>query len=157
MKIINKTNELKKHETKRYKKRSINAIKSIAIHHSATKTGSPEAFARYHVNIKNWPGIGYAYVIDKDGVIYQTNELTTVAYHVGNSNYKSVGICLIGDFTVEETNPKQLQAAAYLCLFLMQKLLNLEVIKGHSEFPGYSWKKCPAFDVLQILNRIKGV
>lgn len=157
MKINNVIDSLTVHETKKYKKRSENAITSIAIHHSGTIDGGPHAFARYHVKLKGWPGIGYAYVIAKDGEVFKTNEHTSVTYHVGNSNYNAIGICLVGDFTVEEPQQVQLKAAANLVHDLMYKLKNLREIKAHQDYPGYSWKACPAFDVMRITNLIEGV
>ena len=66
------------------------------IHHSATDDGSPEAYARYHVQTRGWPGIGYHFVIQKDGGIYQTNRLDTISYHVSGQNTNSIGICGTG-------------------------------------------------------------
>ncbi|WP_209123684.1 hypothetical protein [Alkalihalobacillus sp. BA299] len=46
---------------------------------SATKTGSADAFARYHVNSLGWPGIGYHYVVDKEGSISWCHDLEVVS------------------------------------------------------------------------------
>lgn len=154
MKTIDKRGKLRVHPSKKPRKRAIKDIKYIAIHHSATLTGSAEAYARYHVNKKDWPTIGYHYVIDKDGTINICNNITVRSNHVGNSNKYAIGICLTGDFTKEEPTEEQLQASADLCMLLIDNYETIEEIKGHSSFPGYDWKECPAFDVMKITNRM---
>ncbi|MFS1519454.1 peptidoglycan recognition family protein [Bacillus sp. SCS-151] len=67
------------------------------MHHSLTKEGSAEAFANYHVSTHNWPGIGYHFVILKDGTIVWCHNPGVMSYHVGDSNKHAIGICLVGD------------------------------------------------------------
>ena len=152
--LIDKRDTLPKHKTRKYSKRKVSEITSIAIHHSATLQGSAKAFANYHVNNNGWPGIGYTYVINKDGSIVWCHNWDVKTAHVGNSNRKSLGICLVGDFTKEDPTEKQLQGAADLCMMLIDHIESIEKIIPHSDFPGYSWKQCPAFDVMKITNRM---
>jgi len=149
-------NKLKKGRKKRnYSKRDIKKIDSIAVHHSATFEGSSEAFANYHINHNGWPGIGYTYVIYKDGQIDWCYDWNIKTAHVGNSNRTSLGICLIGNFTKEEPTEQQLQSASNLCMILIDKIESIKEIKSHQSFPGYSWKNCPSFDVMKITNRMR--
>ena len=90
--------KLIRHPYKTYDGRPLNAIQKIAVHHSLTSSGSAESFARYHVKHNGWPGIGYHFVIEKDGTVKWCNDLEIKCYHVGNSNRMSIGICLVGDF-----------------------------------------------------------
>jgi N-acetyl-anhydromuramyl-L-alanine amidase AmpD len=139
-----------------YRKRNLADILYEAIHHSLTFSGSPEAFARYHVNHNGWPGIGYHFVIeeDKDEIVWCW-DLDVRAAHVGNSNTYAIGTCLIGDFRTQEPKDHQLQNAANLSMVLIDYLPTIKEIKAHQDFPGYSWKECPAFDVMKITNRMK--
>jgi N-acetylmuramoyl-L-alanine amidase len=135
------------HPKKRYNRRRLEDIRSAAIHHSLTSTGTPKAFAVYHIRENGWPGIGYHFVIDKAGVIYWCNNLETISFHVGNSNKHAVGICLIGDFRKENPPSKQLQATYKLLVSLQGVLPNMHQVFGHQEYAGYGWKRCPAFDM----------
>ncbi len=149
---------LKTHTVKKYSYRSLDEIKYLAIHHSLTKTGSAESFARYHVNHNNWPGIGYHFVIEQNGIVKWCHDLTVKSYHVGNSNRIAVGICLTGDFREADQNPRPAQKESLdkLVKFLLQKLkLDSNAILGHSEFPGYSWKQCPCIDMNLLRNSFK--
>ena len=143
MKIVSLIGNLSQHKTKRYKYRPLAAIRSIAIHHSATKSGSAEAFARYHVQTLEWPGVGYHYVISKDGTVYKCHPLTLMTYHVGGSNREAVGICLVGDYDKEVPPDVQLEAAAELVKTLRSAFPWPLEVKRHGDYPGYKWKSCP--------------
>ncbi len=139
---------LKTHVTKRFGSRPLSAITHIAIHHSLTKTGSAESFARYHVNDNNWPGIGYHFVIGKDGIVKWCHDLEVRSYHVGNSNRIAVGVCMVGDFRSQELLEKQLKPTLALVKWLMRELsVPIDNVWGHSQFPGYDWKACPVINM----------
>ncbi|WP_141385485.1 peptidoglycan recognition protein family protein, partial [Brevibacillus brevis] len=127
---------LPRHKTLRYGRRKLTDIRSAAMHHSATKSGSPEAFARYHVGTNGWPGIAYHFVIQKDGVIYWCNDPETISYHVGNSNRHALGICLVGDFRTQKPTPAQLEAANRLIQHLQVQIPTMKQVLGHQEYPG---------------------
>ena len=151
MKINDKRNSLTKHKSKTYRTRSISEIKNIAIHHSATTSGSAEAFARYHVNQLDWPGIAYHYVVNKDGSIDFCHDHKVISYHVGNSNRRSIGICMVGDFRSQMLEKVQKEATLELVKKLLNELnLTVDDVWGHVEFPGYSWKPCPSISMEQF-------
>ncbi|NGP46894.1 N-acetylmuramoyl-L-alanine amidase, partial [Bacillaceae bacterium SIJ1] len=126
----------------------------IAIHHSLTLSGSAEAFANYHVNTHDWPGIGYHFVIEKNGTVVWCHNPGTLSYHVGNSNKHAIGICLTGDFRVQEPTDAQKESLRVLVSALKKDMPNYVATKGHSEFPGYSWKACPCFDYKSVLSAV---
>lgn len=149
-------NLLKKHHAKSYNFRTIKEITHLAIHHSLTKTGSAEAFARYHVAESNWPGIGYHFVIEKDGLVKWCNEIEKSTYHVGKSNRFSVGICLTGDFRTEKPTEPQWFSLNKVVKWLMRELnIEPENVWGHSEFSGYASKQCPCLDMDKIRLNLK--
>jgi peptidoglycan hydrolase-like protein with peptidoglycan-binding domain len=156
MNIIDKRNSLASSRTTSYRRRAKSAIKNIAIHHSATSSGSAEAFARYHVNQLGWPGIGYHYVVDKDGLISLCHDLEVVSYHVGNSNSFTVGICMVGDFRTQSLTDAQRQATLDLTRSLMDQLnIPVDNVWGHIEFPEYSWKPCPSISMQTFRNWLR--
>ncbi len=146
--IIDIVDELPKHETKTYAHRDLTDITTLTIHHTVSPVDrSIESIASYHVNSKDWPGIGYGYVIDGDGTIFQTNYLTTISYHAGtlnapgDENLFSVGIALQGNFTNDPPPQAQLDAARSLVRYLKTKLGTLDVLK-HMDMPG-AQTACP--------------
>ncbi|RMH34116.1 MAG: N-acetylmuramoyl-L-alanine amidase [Gammaproteobacteria bacterium] len=131
---VDLVDQLPRHDTKRYHTRSLADIDTVVIHHSGTKGGDPFAFARFHVEHHNWPGIGYHYVVGKDGIIYKTNDLHTKSYHVARHNTHTVGICLVGNFMLEEPCRLQLLAAARAVTLVFDEVGRTLAIKGHRDF-----------------------
>jgi N-acetylmuramoyl-L-alanine amidase len=156
MNINDKRNSLVRHSSKTYRRRSKSQIKNIAIHHSATTSGSAEAFARYHVNQLDWPGIAYHYVVNKDGSIDLCHDPEVVSYHVGNSNGRALGICMVGDFRTQTLESAQRNATLELVRTLLNEFnLTVEDVWGHIEFPGYSWKPCPSISMEQFRRSLR--
>ncbi|GAE29903.1 peptidoglycan recognition protein family protein [Halalkalibacter hemicellulosilyticus] len=155
MKIVDKRNALLRSQTSSYRRRPRSTIRNIAIHHSATTSGSAEAFARYHVNELGWPGIGYHYVVDRNGQISHCHDIEVVSYHVGNSNRYAIGICMVGDFRTQTLTKEQRQATLRLTRKLMDDLaISVDNVWGHDEFPGYAWKPCPSINMQNFRNRL---
>jgi hypothetical protein len=147
--------KLTRHPSRLFPTRVLSAITHIAVHHSATKTGSAEIYARFHTNDLNWPGIGYHFVIEKDGIIKWTNNLQVVSYHVGNSNRKAAGVCLTGDFREQEPTQAQWNSLFELLKCLMNELsLSHDSVWGHSQFPGYETKACPCIDMAWVRQQL---
>lgn len=115
------------------------------IHHSLTETGTPQAFANYHIDTNGWHGCAYHFVIQKDGTIFHVDDLDRRTYHAGNTNTRSIGTCLVGDFRKGKQKPTQAQIdSLYLLNLELHKVLpNMRYVKGHQECPGYAWKNCP--------------
>lgn len=156
MQINDKRNSLVKHANKTYRRRARSEIRNIAIHHSATTSGSAEAFARYHVNQLDWPGVAYHYVINKDGSIDLCHDPEVVSYHVGNSNGRALGICMVGDFRTQTLDAPQRNAALELVKNLINDFnLTVDDVWGHIEFPGYSWKPCPSINMEQFRSSLR--
>lgn len=84
------------------------------IHHSAGPNSSSDwpAVVRsiwdYHVNTNNWSDIGYNWLVDPNGIIYQGrgwidgNDEVQGAHFCG-TNSNTMGVCLLGNF--EEVRP----------------------------------------------------
>lgn len=145
--IVDLTDKLPRHPTKRYRTRALATISTIVVHHSATETGTPEAFARYHVEANGWPDIGYHYVIGKDGTVWKTNRASTISYHAGNANGHSLGVCLVGNFDREQPTQAQWLALVELLNGLMQAFgISADRVVGHREVPG-TRKSCPGRNI----------
>ena len=147
---VDLVDELPKHPKKAYSTRSLSEIDTVVIHHSGTTQGDPLAFALYHVEHNGWPGIAYHYVIDKNGVIYKTNDLHTKSFHVARHNGHTVGICLVGNFMVEKPCYIQMLAAARAVTLVFKEVGRKLAIKGHRDFNKPS---CPGENI--DLERIR--
>lgn len=159
MEIINLVKELLVSSNRSYKRRNLDAISVLVIHHSGTTAGAPKSFAEYHVMSKpkgrGWPGIGYHYVIGKRGQVWQTNDDATISYQAASYNGISLGICLVGNFDIETPSKEQLDILVLLCKHLISTYLDIKRVIGHRE-TGTTKKNCPGlnFDMNALRERL---
>lgn len=84
------------------------------IHHSASFNASanfPAVVAYYwdlHVNTNGWDDIGYNWLIDAEGTVYEGRGDGRLGAHFSCMNGATVGICLIGNFQEEPPSPAAL-------------------------------------------------
>jgi N-acetylmuramoyl-L-alanine amidase CwlA len=139
---------------KDYPVRDVQDVTHIIVHHSATNQGSAKAYARYHIEAYDWPGIAYHYVIDKDGTVNWTLDHHKVGYHCKGMNRKSIGICLTGNF--DGTRPTPEQFSSLVDLIVSLRTTNDWEIGFHNE---YSLKTCPGklFPKVELLETVHAV
>jgi len=146
--------QLAHHPTAVYPTRALNQIRRLVIHHTVV-IATAQQIATAQVSRKEWPGIGYHFFITPEGIIQQTNQLTTVSRHTGTFDLESVGIGLMGDFTNNPPGAAQFNATAQLTAWLLWQLaLPVEALVGHSDLaniqsPGLTWsQKAPQWGEL---------
>lgn len=130
--------------------RPLSQVKYLAIHHSAGPDNqSSIEIANYHINNNGWGGIGYHFVIAKDGSVYYVGDISTARANVANLNEQVIGICLIGNFMSGNIpSNEQLDSASKLCDFFINNYPDLsnvttwDAVRGHKELPGQS-TACP--------------
>jgi hypothetical protein len=144
--IQNITGQLKTAPDKQFPTRPLNQVQRIIVHHTAVPpTVGAERIAAHRVDNQGWPGIGYHYFITGEGVIQQTNELTTQATHAGQYDPVAIGVSFAGDFTNAVPSPAQISAGAQLITWLMGQFgLSIEAVNGYKELvvtqsPGQQW------------------
>ena len=96
-------------------------VERIIIHHSATANNDPipaiariQSIYRFQAVTQGWGDIGYDYIIDQNGKIYEGRYggNGVRGAHVfrdsdkDNFNYGSIGIVLLGTFTNQDANPQ---------------------------------------------------
>ncbi|MFN8421910.1 MAG: peptidoglycan recognition family protein [Anaerolineae bacterium] len=118
-----------------YPRRVLGDIRYIVVHHTGAEPWvGPEAIARAHRDRLGWPGIGYHFVVDADGGVHQTQDLTVVSHHARQFNAVAVGVALCGTFDDAPPPAGQLDRAAALIAHLVDRLgLPLEAVRGHGE------------------------
>lgn len=74
-------------------------------------------------NNKRWADIGYHYLIDSSGVVYEGRPLRYQGAHAGNSdlNQGNIGIALIGNFDLTRPSAAQLEALRKLATDLCKR------------------------------------
>ena len=132
----------------------------VVIHHSGfpdgDKDSSAEEIHKYHQEVNGWAGIGYHYVIRKDGTIEQGRKPLAVGAHAYKHNKNSVGICVAGNFDVAKIKSAQLDSLKLLTAWLCQKYklnpMKEGVIVGHRNLNDTS---CPGDNLYKKLGEIR--
>ncbi len=106
-------------------------VELLAVHHTAMKVdGDPRsgvervrALYQYHADSRGWGDIGYHYLVDEDGKIYEgkAGGDYVIGGHAYCNNTGTVGVALLGNFEVEQPTQKQLKALQWLLADLAEK------------------------------------
>lgn len=98
--------------------------KYIVIHHSATDEGNALCFNEGHKKRGFYRGLGYHFVIDNgtlgkaDGQIEVSprwlKQEAGAHCKASKMNYRSIGICLVGNFNVDKVSSRQMKSLVYL-------------------------------------------
>lgn len=124
-------------------------INQIIIHCSYSKTGNAAVINQWHLD-RGWDGIGYHYIILKNGLIEKGRELHKIGAHCKGQNSDSIGICMIGN-SIEDMTQIQHESARQLVAALQWIFGDLKLY-GHNHYNKY--KTCPTFDVKDLFGFI---
>jgi hypothetical protein len=110
-----------------------NRITKLVVHHSDTANDDPDpagtvrAIQAFHIRGNGWDDIGYNFLVDQQGRIYEgrwarnyadgemhngedVNGFGVVGAHALNANGGAVGVCLLGTFTNQAPTPAAIDA-----------------------------------------------
>lgn len=123
-------------------------INKIILHHSASpmSTTTFEDIKRWHLE-RGFKDIGYHWVIDKNGELWKGRPESQIGAHCKGHNRDSIGICIVGNFELEELNEYQFNTLRYLLYFLEEKYYTLDI---HNHYY-LSKTKCPGKNMIEIL------
>ena len=130
---------------------------AIVIHHAGMRLDKDMTvqdihdFHKYH---NKWSGIGYHFVIHKNGIIEHGRPLETLGAHTFKNNQFTVGICLTGNYNIGNPPQEQLYSAVQLVGAICDKY-HFEptdtTIFGHRDFGKTS---CPGDSLYKLLPGI---
>ena len=125
----------------------------IVVHHvgEITRDVSAEEIHGWHKN-NGWSGIGYHFVIRKDGTIERGRPQEMIGSHAQGFNWESVGINVVGDFEQEEPMPEQVESLARLVAYLEDQYGELQVC-GHRDLMNTD---CPGANLYCLLPDLGG-
>lgn len=127
-------------------------ITLLIVHCSATPEGRDHSAAdidRWHRQQGFRNGIGYHYVIGRDGSVQTGRPLDMIGAHCANHNRHSIGICYIGGIATDGKTPKDARTEAQKTalrqlLERLRKDFPKALIVGHRDLN--PMKSCPCFD-----------
>jgi len=80
-------------------------VSHLIVHHSAGTNASSDwagvvrSIWDYHVNTNGWSDIGYNWLVDPNGVLYEGRGDNILGAHFCGTNTGTMGVCVMGDFT----------------------------------------------------------
>ena len=121
----------------------------IILHHAAAESCDAATIHQWHLN-KGWSGIGYHFVVRKNGSIERGRPEDTVGAHAVNNNSDSIGICFEGNFETETMPEAQKEAGKELVAYLKQKY-GISTVQKHKDVASTA---CPGknFPFDEIVN-----
>ena len=128
-------------------------ITLIVIHCSAVRPGQQSSAKKindWHRDRGFQNGIGYHYVVRRDGTIELGRPLEMIGAHVVNHNKHSIGICYEGGLNSagepEDTRTPEQKVTLRKLLEELHQKFPKALIVGHRDLNPA--KKCPCFDVI---------
>lgn len=108
------------------------STKEIVLHHAAA-TADAKTIHQWHKN-NGWSGIGYHFVVRKDGTIERGRPIKTIGAHCTGHNSNTIGICFEGNFEKEKMSDKQIKSGQELLSYLYKTYnLTKSNVKRHKD------------------------
>ena len=130
-----------------------NVLDTIVVHHSAlpASTGVKE-IQQLHMDRRGFADIGYHFIIDAGGQIYEGRNITVRGAHTGGQNFGKIGIVLLGNFETVQPTVAQIASLKALSSCLANNY-KVTYFAGHRDFqPGET--VCPGRYLWQLLPEL---
>lgn len=111
-------------------------VRWLVYHTAGTPDGIDTSAAAVHAyhRSKGWAGIGYHFLIRKDGTVEMGRPLVNQGAHVEGINHRSLGIAFSGNGDLHPLTPQQMDAGVALGHRLVSVYrIALEDVIGHRE------------------------
>ena len=115
-------------QTLRWPRDYMNDVKLLVVHHTAiTSTGDARsgeermrALYQYHANNRGWGDIGYHYLVDDAGQIYEgkSGGPFVVGGHAYCNNVGTISVAMLGNFDAELPTQQQMKSLQWLLAYL---------------------------------------
>ncbi|MFA6092369.1 MAG: peptidoglycan recognition protein [Elusimicrobiota bacterium] len=134
----------------------------ITLHH--TTGGQPtdrdesikvlRSIQAFHQRRRGWSDIGYHFVIDGAGRIFEGRAIETVGTHTKNQNDGNIGIALMGNFQTQHPSQEQLESLERLCAFLSARY-DIDPKSRLNVHQHFKETLCPGRHMLDIFEQLR--
>lgn len=128
-------------------------LDTIVIHHSALPlSDGPLEIQDLHMRERGFADIGYHYVIDDSGQLFEGRDTSVRGAHTSGHNTGAIGVVLLGNFEEIQPTNRQLAKLETLLKCLVQRY-PIRRLAGHRDFnPGVTL--CPGANLAPLLPGI---
>lgn len=134
-------------------------VHTLVVHHTAgthpTKLTSAAAemrsIQRLHMDGQGWSDIGYNFVVDRAGRVWEGRGYCRLGAHTLMHNSGTIGVSFMGNYEHLKLNRRQKLAFRALKLRLRSKGVKFTSVKGHQQMPDQS-TACPGKNIMRQLG-----
>ncbi|MBK1809421.1 N-acetylmuramoyl-L-alanine amidase [Clostridium sp. YIM B02505] len=108
-----------------------NKPSKIVLHHAEATKCTVYDIHNWHL-ARGWAGIGYHYLVRKDGTIYRGRKEDWRGSHCPSANFNSIGVCFEGSYMLEDMPQAQLNSGLELIKDIKSRYRNMNIY-GHKE------------------------
>ena len=142
---------------------AMNGISKITIHHDgmdpsyitnkASVAERIEKIRKYHVGNNNWGDIGYHYIVDRAGRVWEGRPIQYQGAHVRNNNEHNVGILVMGNFDKQSPSSAQLKSLYSTTAALTTPYkVKTALVRSHQEI---NKTACPGKNLQKQMNALR--
>lgn len=147
----------------RSKVNAMNGITKITIHHDGmapsylTKHASVaeriEKIRKYHTGNNGWGDIGYHYIVDRTGRVWEGRPIQYQGAHVRNNNEHNIGILVLGNFDKQSPSSAQINALYTATKALTkQHQIKTKLVRSHQEI---NKTACPGKNLQKQMDALR--
>ena len=130
----------------------------VVIHHTGNPTDDDLSAKEIHAGhcAMGWSGIGYHYVVRKDGSVERGRPHWVVGAHAEGENWHTIGIHVSGNFERGNPTAQQIEALAMLIATIChdyQLPIDSEHVVGHRDLMATA---CPGANLYNELQTVRG-
>lgn len=134
------------------------ATDQIVIHHTGNPIDDDLPASEIHAShqAQGWSGIGYHYIVRKDGSVEEGRPHWTVGAHAYGENSHTIGIHICGNFEIAEPTSAQVEGTAMLLAQVCGDYglaIDAKHIVGHRDLMATA---CPGKNLYKLLPDIRG-
>jgi N-acetylmuramoyl-L-alanine amidase len=134
------------------------ATDQIVIHHTGNPYDDDLSAEEIHAShrAQGWAGIGYHYVVRKDGTVEAGRPHWTVGAHAHGENYHTIGVHVCGNFEEAEPTDEQIESIAMLIATVCDDYglpIDAQHIVGHRDLMATA---CPGANLYARMSDIIG-
>lgn len=115
----------------------------VAVHHSAGPTSQTvRQIQDFHMDVKGWSDIGYNFLVDQAGLLYEGRGWTARGTHSAGENVSHVAVCWVGNSTAVEPTAVALATIRWVYDEACRLAGRVLQYSGHGQLPGEN-TQCP--------------
>ena len=128
---------------------------TVVIHHSAIYENDDNTtmlvIQRTHRISRGWADVGYHYVVGQQGTVYEGRDIHVRGVHVEGYNTGTIGVCLMGNFMIEQPTQPQINRTQVLVQWLAERFA-LNHLAVHRNFNPST--ECPGDNLMVYINAL---